>query len=917
MKGSRAAHPLFGWPIGTVLSCFAVLYGEMGSVGAATYNVRLDGTGNFTTIQAAINAAVSGDVILVHPGTYVEHINFLGKDLVVQSTNPNDPGVVAGTAIDGQLVPGFALVRFESGEGPNCTLSGLTITRGAGEEGGGISIKSNSSPTISKCVISNNAAYRGAGVFCKDSAPMLTQCTLTGNTSGTFPPQGQVGGAGVWCQYDTFRFPATFPTLQACTISGNVTRGNGGGIAVTGSTERSIAIQGCDIRENQAGSGGGIYLDIAYVTATITNSYLTGNIAGSAGGGICVANLFSGPSNPQVLIRDCLFTSNQVESGNGGGVAGGSYDVRVENCTFVTNRANNAGGGFYGGATIRTCLFSGNQAKEGGGCAFGRFMTGGGHGRVFDCRFAGNQATDPESSGGNGGGVYGPAWLVRCRFIENQATRRGGGYASETGSVEIVNSLFARNFASQKGGAIYVRTALYCGNCTIAQNVAAGGAGGGIACLDGGAFFCSGIFSCILWENGDDLDGCEATYSCIQDGDPGQGNISSDPQFTDPSVNNFCLQLTSPCIDAGAPPGHLPDCGFMTHHDTCFPPGNGYDRNDMGFSGGRYNCGIHCPGGRLPTETATATNTKTHTRTQTHTGTPTPTHTVTGTATNTPTITATFTITDTPTVTATPSTSPTFTPTPSITNTSTTTHTPTPTVTPTPTHTFTITETQTATVTRSHTHSPTASNTPTVTDTGTSTATATPTPTFTVTSTSTNTVTFTPTQNLDLAEAVDNTQPHWVSVGAGEWFLQSTTTHDGNDAAQSGRVGNNQATVLTANLVGAGTLTFWWSVSSEPGFDYLIFSIDGNTMDRISGVDAWRHEVYELQEGNHVVEWIYAKDRSRSQYRDAAWVDQVVWRSDKEPSLNPPRLLEMMRHIRDGDRGYTDLLRRSRSWQGE
>jgi hypothetical protein len=59
----------------------------------------------------------------------------------------------------------------------------------------------------------------------------------------------------------------------------------------------------------------------------------------------------------------------------------------------------------------------------------------------------------------------------------------------------------------------------------------------------------------ILWGNGDDLDGCPAIYSNIQDGDPGEGNISADSMFADSRNANYHLQFGSPSIDAGTNEG--------------------------------------------------------------------------------------------------------------------------------------------------------------------------------------------------------------------------------------------------------------------------------------------------------------------------------------------------------------------------
>ncbi len=62
------------------------------------------------------------------------------------------------------------------------------------------------------------------------------------------------------------------------------------------------------------------------------------------------------------------------------------------------------------------------------------------------------------------------------------------------------------------------------------------------------------ISNCILWDNGsNDLESCSATYSCIEDGDAGTGNISSDPCFVNIDANDFHLDANSLCIEAGDP----------------------------------------------------------------------------------------------------------------------------------------------------------------------------------------------------------------------------------------------------------------------------------------------------------------------------------------------------------------------------
>jgi hypothetical protein len=61
------------------------------------------------------------------------------------------------------------------------------------------------------------------------------------------------------------------------------------------------------------------------------------------------------------------------------------------------------------------------------------------------------------------------------------------------------------------------------------------------------------ISSCIIWDCNDDLYGCSATYSCVEDGNAGTGNISSYPYFAGYEVNDFHLTRNSPCMNRGEP----------------------------------------------------------------------------------------------------------------------------------------------------------------------------------------------------------------------------------------------------------------------------------------------------------------------------------------------------------------------------
>ena len=97
--------------VALVISCFATL------AGAATWLVDQGGSGDFLTIQEAINAASDGDLILVRPGTYVEEIDYTAKMLRIESTD--GPG---STTIDGG---NQAAVTVASGEMAGTALVGL------------------------------------------------------------------------------------------------------------------------------------------------------------------------------------------------------------------------------------------------------------------------------------------------------------------------------------------------------------------------------------------------------------------------------------------------------------------------------------------------------------------------------------------------------------------------------------------------------------------------------------------------------------------------------------------------------------------------------------------------------------------------------------------------------------------------
>lgn len=133
---------------------------------------------------------------------------------------------------------------------------------------------------------------------------------------------------------------------------------------------------------------------------------------------------------------------------------------------------------------------------------------------------------------------------------------------------------------------------------------------------------------------------------------------------------------------------------------------------------------------------------------------------------------------------------------------------------------------------------------------------------------------FNAANNLSLGEALDNTMLDWRTTGAAGW---QTVQLNNRDAVRSGAISDNQVSELQASITGPGMLTFQWQVSSEPGYDYLEFQIDGVLQFRISGVSKLQTRTVAIGAGTHEVQWVYRKDGTISAGKDAGWVDTVIF----------------------------------------
>ncbi len=130
---------------------------------------------------------------------------------------------------------------------------------------------------------------------------------------------------------------------------------------------------------------------------------------------------------------------------------------------------------------------------------------------------------------------------------------------------------------------------------------------------------------------------------------------------------------------------------------------------------------------------------------------------------------------------------------------------------------------------------------------------------------------------MNISTAVDNYDLNWTTGGTADWFGQTSTYYYGGDAAVSGDISHSQISWMQTNVTGPGNLSFYWKVSSEIGWDYLKFYIDGVEQHAISGDTDWTQKTYSIGSGTHTLKWEYSKDYSISYGEDCGWVDKVEY----------------------------------------
>jgi predicted outer membrane repeat protein len=351
----------------------------------------------------------------------------------------------------------------------------------------------------------------------------------------------------------------------------------------------SYSIRNCRIVDNTGINGGGVYL-YSHAGISVLNTVFDGNSA-TSGGGISLYSQY--PS----VVQGCTFTDNHAVSI--GGAIETESDIQVTGTAFVGNSAGCAGGAIQANHNliIERCSFLSNSVNINDLCSISEpcssapdeFAISGG--AVF-------QGLWPESFGFMGYCVVDSVQVTDTVFSGNAVDGFGGAMALSAAwcpiytddpyedalslaDIRFENAVFEKNKATCRGGAIFSSgSPVTITACTITGNTAP----------SGGAYFgrvlgfeydnCPTVMSLlnhltvgssVLWANGQDEIAVdkpefevEVSYSDVQGGMAGTGNIDADPLFADPDVaadagadagiGHFHLQPGSPCIDAAEGP---------------------------------------------------------------------------------------------------------------------------------------------------------------------------------------------------------------------------------------------------------------------------------------------------------------------------------------------------------------------------
>jgi len=131
------------------------------------------------------------------------------------------------------------------------------------------------------------------------------------------------------------------------------------------------------------------------------------------------------------------------------------------------------------------------------------------------------------------------------------------------------------------------------------------------------------------------------------------------------------------------------------------------------------------------------------------------------------------------------------------------------------------------------------------------------------------------------AEAIDFESgefgDEFTMSGNQPWMIDNTVYFEGDYSAVSGNIGDYQTSTMILNTENrsAGVIRFYRKVSTEAGYDYLKFYIDGEKQEQWAGELDWEQVSFDITEGDHEFKWSYERDANTGGGTDQTWVDFI------------------------------------------
>jgi len=301
-------------------------------------------------------------------------------------------------------------------------------------QGGGVYSTGSFSLSGESCVIANNLADQGGGVYIDPNSFVLSAngCVIANNTAVN-------AGGGVYVQTGgSFELSG-----EDCVIADNIVTGLGGGVCVAAYSSFVLSGEGCVIANNTATFGGGV--DVVNNSSFVLSGegcVIANNTATFRGGGVHVTGSF-------VLSEGCVIANNTAPEGGGVYVTYQCSFVLSEGGVVANNTADFGGGVYtYGYFELFDGVIVNNTAPRGGGVYVGDLGS-------FALSGAGGVIANNTAAWG--GGVYsdGPFTMSDGVLLGNTAVSGGGIYVPR-GSINVLGGVISSNQAFGNGGGVWV-----------------------------------------------------------------------------------------------------------------------------------------------------------------------------------------------------------------------------------------------------------------------------------------------------------------------------------------------------------------------------------------------------------------------------------------------------------------------------